>query len=76
MLQKYIKDYNINYFKELELSNIEFNKFFEKVFNDPKNNKNIGRIGDSLNPESIAEENALIDFEKVFEEIKENKFKK
>tara|TARA_B100000575_G_C23091940_1_gene629574 strand:- start:303 stop:1421 length:1119 start_codon:yes stop_codon:yes gene_type:complete len=70
ILQRYIKDYDINYFKELELSNIEFNKFFEKVFNDPKNNRNIGRIGDSLVPKSIAEENALIDFEKVFEEIK------
>ena len=75
MLQRYLQDYNINYFKELESSNIEFTKFFEKVFADPKNNKNIGRLGDVLNPQSIAGKNALIDFGRVFEEIKETSSK-
>ncbi len=75
MLQRYIKDYNINYFKELESSNLGFKKFFEEVFTDPKNNKNIGRLGDFLNPQSIAGKNALIDFGRVFEEIKETSLK-
>ena len=71
MLQRYMKDHNINYFKQLESSNVGFKKFFEEVFTDPKNNKNIGRLGDFLNPKSIAGKNALIDFGGAFEEIKE-----
>ena len=72
MLHRYIDDYNINYFENLKLSNIEFNKFFEEILNDPFNNKNIGQKGWwTLNTESIEAKIALIDFERVFDEIKE-----
>ena len=49
-----MEDSNINYFKELELSNIKFDNFFDEIFADPKNNRNIGRIGDNINLKSVA----------------------
>ena len=70
-LQRYIEDYNINYFKKLKSSNINFNKFFKEVFDDPINNKKLGRKGFIFNPESIEGKNTFIDFGRVFQEMKE-----
>ena len=71
ILQRYIDDYNINYFEKLKLSNIEFNKFFEEILTDPINNKNIGQKGWTLNTESIEAKIALTDFERISNEIKD-----
>ena len=70
ILKNYLQDnYHINYFKEIELSNIKFDQFFNIVFKNPYKNKRIGRKGDYLDSGSITERNSLIDFGKVFEKI-------
>ena len=70
-LQRYIEDYNINYFQKLKLSNINFNNFFKDVFDDPISNKKLGRKGFIFNPDSIEGKNTFIDFERVFQEMQE-----